>query len=311
MKSLTAALFILLPCILLAGPECDYDLRLTNATVLINESTQVIQQNFTLERGQNSPNGRCGVYRLFFGKGMANSYQRAAFQGSGQAKYNLHPQINAASVLKEIGDALSSQEYIQGSAPEKLTTYSGSFYVSVPALSAQGNLAPGIYSDTVQVAVYGLNPNSGNYLYDGITNLTVTLVVTNQIAISIVEEGASFNPTSTSRVLDYGVLNLNQELGADVLVQSNTPYQLRISSPNGGALKHETSSETIGYQLKVNNTNVGLTGTQGSPVTIGGNTGATQTAGDRYNLKIKISETTDSKISGQYQDVLTITAIAN
>lgn len=308
----TATLFLTLLCFsALAGPECDYDLRITNATVLVNDSTQVLQQNFTVERGQNSPNGRCEIYRMFFGKGMANSYQRAAFQGSSQVKYNLHPQVNAASILKEIGDALSAQEYIQASAPEKLTTYNGSFYISVPALAAQGTPPPGIYSDTVQVAIYGYNPNSGNYLYDGITNLTVTLIITNQIAISIVEEGAAFNPTATSRVLDYGVLSQNQELGADVIVRSNTPYQLRIASPNGGRLKHESSDESINYQLRVNSMNVGLTGTQGTPVTIGGNTGASQPSGDRFNLKVKILEATDGKLSGQYQDVITITAIAN
>jgi hypothetical protein len=105
-------------------------------------------------------------------------------------------------------------------------------------------------------------------------------------------------------------LSQHQEKGADLRVMSNGPYQIKMSSLNNGKLKNSQNIETISYALRINGSNVALFNSAGNPVTIGSGT-ATSAAGDRYNLKIKILENTTQKSAGLYQDVLTITAIAN
>lgn len=309
MKRLISLFIFFASSSLFAVPECEYEINLSNATVQVSEQSQVVQQGLSISRriGQVQ---RCSVYRIFFSKGQANSYNRMAYLNSTNTlNYNLHQNINLNGILKEFNDALSSVEYISGNMPEDNTPYSNNFFISVPALSTQSNAPSGIYTDVIQLAVYGFNPSSGNYSFERVTNVTVSLIVHNKIQISIVEEGGTFNASSTSKILDFGELEMNEEKGVDVMVSSNTPYQLQLSSQNSGNLKSPGQS-TVAYNLKSNGSSVGLSGSQGSPVLIGGGN-PTNAPGDRYNLKIKITESVENKPSGLYQDVITITAIAN
>ena len=294
----------------LAQPVCDYHFNLENATYMADDSPQVIRQDIGVYRGQNSPSGRCDIYRLFFAKGLANDYQRKAFAPNGASlNYNLHRQINQNGILKDINDALNSNERIEGTAPNKNTIYNNAFYVSTQGIMGQDFPASGNYTDIVQVSLYGYNENSGNYNFEESGPFRITFVVPKRLVISLIDEGSIFDASSTSKVMDFGTISQYQEKGADLRVLSNTPYQVKIASTNNGALKH-SGGDTIGYELRVNNAMIALANSANVPVQIGtGDT--TNSAGDRFNLKIKISGTTEEKRAGLYQDVLTITAIAN
>lgn len=309
MKSLITSFFLFFTLSAMADPECDYHFQVGNATLEIMDNSQVVQQNLTVNRGKNSPDGRCKLYRVFFSKGLANNYQRKAFSDNGSSiNYNLHQAINQSGILKDFGDAVTSNEFIEGQAPEKNTNYLNHFFVSVPGLA--GNvIRSGIYSDNIQISIYGFNENSGNYLFEETGTLTVLFFVSKKLQVSLLDEGGAFDPSSTSKVLDFGYLTQNAEKAADLRVLSNGPYQIKISSQNNGRLKL-AAGDTISYSLKVNNTNVALSGTSSSPVAIGSGT-TTTNAGDKFNLKVRITEGTQNKSAGQYQDILTITAIAN
>jgi hypothetical protein len=287
---------------------CDYNISLSNATIQIGSAAQVNQQDFNISRDVGA-NGRCGEYRIFFSKGLANSYQRNAFSVNGSSlNYNLHQNINMNGILKEKNDALSSTEFITGIMSQPDTNYANNFFISAPSLASLNATSAGTYTDNIQVALYGYNPNSQKYSFARVTTFTVTFIVSKKVDISVVDEGAAYDHSSTSKVLDFGLLEMNAERGADVRVVSNTPYQVQLSSTNNGVLKLGTS--TISYQMKSNGANINLLSSQTAPVTIGSGT-MTQTTGDRYNLKFKIIEDVDNKSSGLYQDVITITAIAN
>ena len=73
----------------LAQPVCDYHFNLENATYMADDSPQVIRQDIGVYRGQNSPSGRCDIYRLFFAKGLANDYQRKAFDPNGASMLSI------------------------------------------------------------------------------------------------------------------------------------------------------------------------------------------------------------------------------
>ncbi len=289
--------------------DCDYSFSVNNATIELLDSSQTVEQTVRIIRGQNSPSGRCRIYRIFFSKGLANSYQRKAFSTKGASlDYNLHSNINKAGILKEFGDAVSANEYLQGEAPEKLSTYSRSFFISAPGL-ANNTMQAGTYSDLVQATLYGYNDNSGKYLFEETQNFTAVFRVPSRLQVSLLDEGGTFDPSSTSKILDFGVLEQNQERGVDLRVLSNGPYQLRLSSQNNGSLR-QISESTIAYALRVNGALISLGGSASGPVAIGSG-GATPDAGHLYNLKVRITEITANKSAGLYQDVITITAIAN
>lgn len=304
-------LFCLILCSSLkswAGPECDYDFSLQSAALEVTDVQQVVPRQTTLNRQNGSSNGRCTNYRIYFSKGLGNSYQRKAYSLSGESiNYNLHATANLAGILKDFGDAVSANEFVQGSAPNREQDYSNTFYVSVPSLSAQNSPAAGFYWDVVQVRIYGVN--GSNFTYDETRNLYISLNVNKKIDISLVEEGGAFDANSTSRVMDFGILTQNQEKGVDLKIVTNASYQVRVSSLNNGSLKHQNNTK-IAYALRVNGQGITLSNSAGSPVTIGSGD-RTPAAGDTYNMKVKILSVTEDLTPGEYSDVITITAVAN
>lgn len=288
--------------------DCEYELYVPSISVDLTESNQVIPWDATLSRDKDN-GGPCNQYWIFFGKGSANSYQRKAFTlPSISVNYNLHKLANLSGTLKDFGDASTSAEFIQGSAPNKKTPYNARFYVSVPSLSAQNFPRGGYYYDNIQASIYSKN-NKGQWIFEDAVSFIVLLVVPKKIEVSLIDEGDNFDPSSTTKTLDFGHITQFEEMGADLRVVSNTPYKVMMSSSNNGELRLNASS-SISYALKVNGTSISLGSSSGTPVTIGtGN--ETNTSGDRYNLRVQITESTNNKQAGQYQDFITINAIAN
>lgn len=286
--------------------NCVYYLNMQNATVEVLDNSQVIQQPFTLSRS-NSNNSSCQNYRMFFSKGLSNNYQRRAYSLNGNSLlYNLHRTVNQSSILKDKNDAVAVNEYLEGAAPIKDTTYTNNYFISVPGKT--GNSIPaGYYYDAVQASLYTVN--DGVLIFETNANLSLLFYVTQVVQVSIVDEGGTFDAGSTSKVLDFGFLTQNAEKGADLRVVSNGSYQLKISSQNNGQLKL-SAGDLISYSLKVNGATINLASSAGTPVQIGTGS-ATSNAGNLYNLKVKILEATTNKSAGMYQDILTITAIAN
>ncbi|MES2527069.1 MAG: spore coat protein U domain-containing protein [Bdellovibrionota bacterium] len=286
---------------------CDHTITLGNATIQIQNNLQVIQQSYTIRR-EDPSNGRCSRYRLYFSKGIANSYQREAANSTGvRADYNLHQNIQMAGTLKDINDANSSTEYIAGNTPDEKTDYTGSFYISVPGFISQGSLPGGTYTDNIQIRVFSLDNNS-NMEPEEVQPFSVNLLANTTMEISLVDEGGIHNASSTAKILNFGNLATNQEMGADITVSSNTAYQVRLSSLNNGNLKRGT--QTLAYQLRVNNTTYSMTSSAGTPVSVATGS-ATGTNPARYNVKVKITGATTSLVAGDYEDTITITAIAN
>lgn len=290
-----------------ADHDCDHNLSLGNATIQVQNGTQVISQSYTIRRSDPS-NGRCSKYRLYFSKGIANSYQRQGANASGaRANYNLHQNILMFGTLKDVNDANSFLEYVQGNTPDENVNYTGHFYISVPGFYSQGSLAGGTYTDNVQIRVYSVSSSDLESLEE-IQPFSINLLVNVNMEISLVDEGSPHNASSTMKILNFGNLQTNQELGADVMVSSNAAYQVKLSSLNNGAMKRGGS--TLAYQLRVNGTPYGMTGSASSPVTVAtGNPTGSNPA--RYNVKVKITGDTGNLPAGDYEDTITITAIAN
>lgn len=289
--------------------DCDFQVNLSNAVVNISESAQVVQQPFTIKR-QGPNEAFCDSYRAYFSKGSANSYQRKAFNSNGDSlDYNLHQNISMIGSLKQYGDAFFLVEYLSGSTSTRNQTYNGRFFISVPGTSSQNSSVGGIFTDNVQVTFYGQHFISGQVL-DGVQTFTVSIIVPTKISVSVVDEGAAHDASSTTKVINFGYLSINQEKAADIRVVSNTPYRIQMSSLNNGNLKHSASSNQIGYEMKINNNVVPLGSSMGAPVTVASGN-KTNSAGDKFSARMKIKTDVANKAAGTYEDVITITAIAN
>lgn len=296
----------LLTNVALAAPDCNLNLSLTNATVQATSTEQVIQQNFTVFR-QHPNDNRCAGYVLYFGKGLANNYQRKAYNSSNQTyNYNLHNNINKIGILKDKNDAQTTNDVVIGTTPNSNSTYSGSFYVSIPATGT--NPVGGTFTDNVQVQIWRASSVNDQNLEE-VENFAITIIIPTLLNISLVDEGGVFNASSTSRVMDFGFLEQNSELRADLMVMSNTPYQIKFSSANNGVLKNQSS--TYAYELKVSSNIINLGSSASAPVTVATSTNSSNSSGDRYNVRVKMTDSPANKPAGLYQDTITITAIAN
>lgn len=307
MKTLLAFMLTLSSSLALASFECDFDLQIHNAVIQITNNSQLVEHPVLIKRGITNPS-ECQNYRIYFSKGFANNYQRRAFTGFGQHSipYNLHKNSNQSGILKERNDAVTGNEYLNGSLPERNRFFENRLYISAPGLYNTSSVV-GYYFDVIQASAYSLG--NGNWHFQRTQNFTVIFYVSQLIRISITDEGGTFQSGSSSKVLDFGHLTQNAEKGADVRVVSNGSYQLKISSQNNGVLKH-TQNGSIAYALRVNGAQVNLSSSKTSPVSIGSGN-ATSSSGDLYNLKVKIIENTQNKPAGFYKDIVTITAIAN
>lgn len=290
-----------------AIPICDFSLSLTNATVGPGEMTQVLPQSFSVRRERSSEN--CSRYRMYFSKGLMNSYQRRAFNEYLQGyNYNLHQNINMNGILKELNDALNSSEFVQGSTPIRSTDYTNSFFISVPGFSTQTNHRAGTYRDYVTVSLYRLEQDNG-VEFELNKTFQVNIDIPTELHVSLVNEGDPFNINATSKVMDFGNLELNQELRADIIINSNTPYQVRVSSLNNGRMMNGTTA--VKYSLAINNSPVSLDASSTQPVAIANGSGPTTVAGQRYNARVRITDIPTGAKTGVYEDSITITAIAN
>lgn len=306
MKSIILCALLLVTQFAFAGADCDFNVTFSQVTAQVLETEQVLQNGINLYRGKD-PTGICATYRLFFGKGNAQSYQRVARANGVSVSYNLHNNINKAGILKEQGDALNTAEWVDMYAPDRYTNYAVPFYISIPDLFTQNFPPKGVYTDNINVTVFVVK--NGAFNYDAVTNLAISIIVPTRLDISLVDVGGSFDASSLSKVFDFGSLEQNQEKSADLVVRSNTPYSLKMSSQNGSKLKQGTAG-TINYLVTSNGNNISVDTPNNEVIFANGN-GTAGVNGDRFNIKVKINEATGSKVAGLYQDVITITAIAN
>jgi hypothetical protein len=90
--------------------------------------------------------------------------------------------------------------------------------------------APGQYQDVVDVELYALDAGGGLEMPPlQATALSVTYTVTRVMSVNIKGGG-------TATTLSFGALSKGQRMSVDIQARSNEPYQLYVTSDNGGAM---------------------------------------------------------------------------
>lgn len=297
-----------------AFADCDYELSVPTFTYAVGDINPTASGTIQVSRGQGGNNSSCTNFFLAFTKGWAGNYNRRGMNittWNGYLYYNLYKNSNATGVLKEPSDITSTNEVIFDTLTKGQSKNLNYFFALSP-IDASSPPNAGTYYDVVQVQLY-----SGTYnniiAYEGYRNLYVYMNVSKFTSLSLVDTGGPYDGNQTSKTLDFGELEENEQLGFDVRIVSNAGYILKVSSSNNGVLKRIGGSgvnSDIVYDFYANNSKKTLTSSAASPVTIASGTGKTPSGGAQVPVRVQIKSVTD-KDPGTYQDYVTLSVISN
>jgi spore coat protein U-like protein len=289
--------------------DCGYNLDTPTLTYNVSDYNPTVQSTVSITLNNN--NSSCTNFFLAFTKGWAGSYNRRATNLSNGSfiYYNIYKNSNLTGILKEPSDISSPDETFFGTLKKNQTN----FYTYYLSLAPFGSSPPaaGDYFDDIQVQAY-----SGTYTningFDGYRDMFIYIVVSKFTSISLVDSGGSYDPAQTSKTLDFGELTTGEELSFDVRVVSNAGYRLKISSSNNGLLKFTGGSGSpseISYSFYSNGSQIGLSNSSSSPVTIASGSGVTSAQGVKVPIRVVIGTVDSNKLPGTYQDYIILTTI--
>lgn len=248
------------------------------------------------------------IFAIGIDKGGAANYNRQLSGASGILNYNLSPEASINNIFKDVNDRTNNNEIILGEFRSNRGNSSQNtrFYGQ---LTLPNNATGGHYTDTVNVKVYELFFGFF-YILRQTKPLTLYYQVPEQIALSIVNRGASFDSNSTSRSLNFGSLSAGATRGVDVVIQTSAGYSLNVSSQNNGKMKHSQINSYVDYSLRANGQPVNLDGSSSSPRTIQTGTGGHPGDGFRFELDFEIGAV-NTQPAGNYNDLITVTVTTN
>jgi hypothetical protein len=254
-----------------------------------------------------SSNPACS-YGITFTQGQSPDYNRYMTSGVSRLSYQLFKDPALTYVLRDVPNLTSANDYIAGSfsggSPQSQAL---SYYVQIPFTAATTPTLkpPGTYQDVVTIKAYQGSTLTQFAAPLATKSVVITTSIPRIIEISLVPTGGIFDPTQTSRTVDFGVLTTGAVQALDVLVRSNAGYRVTLSSQNGGVMKNSsgTIQTNIPYTIAANGTSTSL----GSPVALPSGSGQTALNGVRIPLSVTIGDVSGA-MAGQYTDSITVTA---
>lgn len=228
------------------------------------------------------------------------TYLRRLSYGSYSLEYHIYTSSDMTYEMKAPPQA-TRNEVISGwlaGQDEQIVTLT--MYIAVPANQL---VPPGIYTDTIEIAVYPFYNSPPPP--DDARQITISVLVPPFMNLAIVEPGANFTE-NTSLTLDFGILSPGKTLGCDLIVIKNCPCKLTISSLNNGTLKHKTDDQAkVSYIFRFSGTPTPLT----TPVELLLNNSTLIPGGQRFPITITIGQFKELE-PGEYFDIITITLSA-
>lgn len=281
-----------------------YDVDLNSSfSAAASRQEQILSHETSVRRSGFSPAPFCRDYEIYFGTGSANSYQRRAFSGNNSIPYNIYADASKGSVLKDFPDATAG-EFLSGRASSRNRSYTEIFYISVPEITSIFSQPPGVYTDVIPINYYARSM-FGTADFQTTRFLTIQIQIPRFVELSLVPENAPHDPNSTTYLMDFGAMNTNDEMGADLRVVGNVGFGVMMSSTNGSKLVNNNSS--VDYQVKVGSGGYQSLAPAGSLYQMAQNSSGTSLNGKRFNLRVRLGQVDDSLESGTYEDVITIT----
>lgn len=259
--------------------------------------------------------------------GSDTGTNRTLASGSNTLSFNVYTDSQLQNTWRNPPNANTNQvvSYSFTSSPTR-QTQTLTFYYNVPPqqLTSTNVLVPtGTYSRQVYFYIYtGTVNNPGSAVSS--TSVNFQAAVQSDMQVSVVQQGSSFNASSTSQTVTLQTIDLQTAAtGAlDLWVRANTGFKLQLASQNKGVMKYSANPSdpsAVPYTLsvKVNGTYTPVT--LSSTATLSAASSATGIGGTDYPISIAVTNlsntasfpTTQSlPLAGSYADVVTITGIA-
>lgn len=248
-------------------------------------------------------------YFVGFSKGRAVDYNRNLYLINSKIPIQLYKNNPSNNILKDTPDVQNENDCISGIFNKKdkiLENTQG--YKTILSLPSNIMLA-GTYTETFAVNLYQ-GTLAGGYSKKDTKTITYTYNYPTKIDLSLVNSGAPFDLTATYQTLNFGILTTGQTQSFDIVVLSNSGYNLYFSSTNNGNLKHVNYNSNVIYSMYVNNGQVNLTTSSSNPVPVASGVGLTANEGVRIPIRVTMGEV-KNQLAGQYADVIFITISSN
>ncbi len=265
----------------------------------------VIQESFDVRhKGTGTP------YFTTFSPGQGGTFApRLASDGAGNSlAYYVYDDVAQRNILKDLSVSPSPAEVLSGSFPDssKFQTQTRNFAVAIPAGTFP---VAGTYTDTLIMTLYPGTVTSHGTSADQ-SSFSLTIKVPKLMDLSLVAANSFFDLNSVALTMDFGLLSAGSTRSADLVVRSNAPYGVTVTSRNGGIMKinDPADSSTVPYTFDVNGT--ARTLPAGTAASIASGMAPTGFEGTRFRLSFTIGDF-GMATEGTYSDVLTLTVIAN
>lgn len=246
--------------------------------------------------------GSASSYFVTFSAGGSGDFlNRELRLGNEALKYQVYDSAGSQrTVLKALPSATAS-EILSGA----LTTEGEIQELTYVMVVDPGQVkSAGPYADTFIVTLY--SGTLEDYTEEDAITVLFTVPVAETTQLSLLASSSPFDPAVRSTLMDFGVLQSDDERRVDLRVRSNAGYSVSLESENNGMLKHTQPgvATVVPYTLRLAGTVVNLGAGLQTPVSQPGRlTGAD---GDVYDVSVSIGEVSGA-VAGTYRDVVTIT----
>ncbi len=232
--------------------------------------------------------------------GNGGGFGRELRAGADAVMHNLYTGSTPANVIEDL--SVGNPTVLAASAPAGGNSHADmTFYWSIDPSQVVDSA---IYQDTITFSLYE-GTTAASTLHDTV-NVRFRAAVSDTTELSLVDTGGGFDETDLRQNLNFPNLTRGATLGFDLLIRTNTGYDITMSSDNRGVLvmtgAHRDVSE-IPYILRLDSVAIDLGAAR---TTIAVPTGATMAAGNRHVVEVEIGEVGNAS-AGTYEDNVTVT----
>lgn len=291
-----------------AHADCGLSLQVSNISIVWNQNFSFQAVNLVVRKSKKQ---ECD-YSVTFGKGSASNYERRMRNGTNELRYQLYKDSSLTQILKEVPDLTSSSDYISGSFPEEASqAQTVTYYVQIPYDPAgdRRTQPSGVYTDNFTVKLYEDKNHNTFHKPEDVANVQISATIPKLLEISLVDSGAGFDASATSRTENFGNLAQGQSRSFDLLVRSNAGYKITFSSRNSSSLVRsgdpKRDRQRIPYIASVGGTRY----TIGRRTQVASGSGQTGAGGAQHPVTFIITGDPSQAFAGSYADTITVTAI--
>lgn len=294
-------LWILLFSTIVSYANCN-NLRIRDLDDIQFGSNPAPSEAFAVRRAGN---GGCNFF-LTLDNGQGSSYtDRNLRNGSNLLPVQIFSDSSLQNIIKNLPEVSSPSDVLVGSFPDGTTSPREIGLFLYPRLTNVDYQRFGDYEDEFVLKLYQGTYN-GTYTLEDTDSIRLRYRVEKKIDLSIVNTGAPFDLSSTTKTLNFGTLTAGEQLGFDLVIKFNAGYRVRISSENNGNLKRAGFSNLISYSLQMNGNPVSLVGSASNPVLVAQGNGVSGGAGLRFGGLVTIGAVAGA-VPGNYLDTITVT----